>query len=60
MGYPEGQSTPHGARRTTLANAPIRRDTPSQRAMPATLLDPNNDFVFKRLFAHRPELLADT
>ena len=27
--------------------------------MPATLLDPKNDFVFKRLFAHRPELLAD-
>ncbi len=28
--------------------------------MPAApLLDPKNDFVFKRLFAHRPELLAD-
>ena len=26
--------------------------------MPPALLDPRNDFVFKRLFTHRPELLA--
>lgn len=27
--------------------------------MPAQLLDPKNDFVFKRLFANAPDLLAD-
>ena len=27
--------------------------------MPNTLLDPRNDYVFKRLFAASPELLAD-
>ncbi len=27
--------------------------------MSDTLLDPKNDFVFKRLFAASPELLAD-
>ncbi|MFA7664642.1 MAG: PD-(D/E)XK nuclease family transposase, partial [Burkholderiaceae bacterium] len=27
--------------------------------MPPALLDPRNDFVFKRLFTQRPELLAD-